>query len=116
MVTSPNLVAVLSQETSIFDDESCSRHHFDAENAQFWRRGLFSSPFLVEKRKYLTTSLVLVTIFSSEMLNFGDEGCSRHRFQLKNAQFWRRELISSPFLVEKRSILATRAVLVTVFS
>ncbi|WP_346200269.1 hypothetical protein NSQ96_17705 [Caldifermentibacillus hisashii] len=43
------------------------------KSAQFWRRGRFSSPFSVKKRKYLTTSLVLVTIFSSEMLNFGDE-------------------------------------------
>ncbi|MED4852455.1 hypothetical protein P9386_11555 [Caldifermentibacillus hisashii] len=54
----------------------------------------------------MTTSLVLVTIFSSEMLNFGDEGGSRHRFQFRNAQFRRRELFSSSFSVKKRPILA----------
>ncbi|WP_368974951.1 hypothetical protein NST61_18525 [Caldifermentibacillus hisashii] len=64
MATRANLVAVLSQETSIFDDESCSRHHFDAENDLFWRRGPFSSPFLVEKRPNLATRVNLVTIFS----------------------------------------------------
>ncbi|MEK0289907.1 hypothetical protein P5F77_05405 [Caldifermentibacillus hisashii] len=64
----------------------------------------------------MATRAVLVTVFSSEMLNFGDESCSRHHFQLKNARFWRRELISSPFLVKKRPNLTTRAVLVTIFS
>ncbi|WP_368996758.1 hypothetical protein [Caldifermentibacillus hisashii] len=64
----------------------------------------------------MATRAVLVTVFSSEMPNFGDEGGSRHHFWLKNAQIWRREPISSPFLVEKRPNLATRAVLVTIFS
>ncbi|MGG3687618.1 hypothetical protein [Caldifermentibacillus hisashii] len=64
----------------------------------------------------MATRAVLVTVFSSEMLNFGDESCSRHRFQLKNAQFWRRGRFSSSFLVEKHLNLATRAVLVTIFS
>ncbi|WP_161792897.1 hypothetical protein NSS89_17870 [Caldifermentibacillus hisashii] len=45
MATRANLVTVLSQETSIFDDESCSRYHFWLRNAQFRRRGRFSSPF-----------------------------------------------------------------------
>ncbi|WP_161522358.1 hypothetical protein [Caldibacillus thermoamylovorans] len=29
------------------------------------------------------------------MLNFGDEPCSRHRFEAKNARFWRRGQFSS---------------------
>ncbi|KIO60722.1 hypothetical protein B4166_3680 [Caldibacillus thermoamylovorans] len=48
------------------------------------------------------------------MLVFGDEASSRHRFEAKNALFWRRDSFSSPFLVENLSILATRLVLVTV--
>ncbi|WP_269919902.1 hypothetical protein [Caldifermentibacillus hisashii] len=64
----------------------------------------------------MATSAVLVTVLSQETSIFDDESCSRYHFWLRNAQFRRRELISSPFLVEKRSILATRAVLVTVFS
>ncbi|MCM3056403.1 MULTISPECIES: hypothetical protein [Bacillaceae] len=53
MATRANLVTVLSQETSIFDDESCSRYHFWLRNAQFRRRVLFSSPFSVKKRPIL---------------------------------------------------------------
>ncbi|WP_363550520.1 hypothetical protein [Caldifermentibacillus hisashii] len=49
-------------------------------NACFWRRDLFSSPFLSEKRLFLTTSPVLVTIFRWETHVFGDEICSRHHF------------------------------------
>ncbi|WP_368975456.1 hypothetical protein NST61_02590 [Caldifermentibacillus hisashii] len=49
-------------------------------NAQFWRRDPFSSPFWVEKSLILATSPNLVTVFGLEMLNFGDETCSRHRF------------------------------------
>ncbi|MEL3956876.1 hypothetical protein NST17_06650 [Caldifermentibacillus hisashii] len=48
---------------TIFDDETHSRHHFEAKNACFWRRDLFSSPFLGEKYSFLTTRPVLVTIF-----------------------------------------------------
>ncbi|MEN0664394.1 hypothetical protein [Caldifermentibacillus hisashii] len=33
---------------------------------------------------------------------------------MRNAQIWRREPISSPFLVEKRPNLTTRANLVTI--
>ncbi|MCB5935194.1 hypothetical protein LJB62_09615 [Bacillus sp. DFI.2.34] len=43
------------------------------KSAQIWRRGRFSSPFLVQKRPNLATRAVLVTIFSSETPNFGDE-------------------------------------------
>ncbi|MEN0661154.1 hypothetical protein NST11_17640 [Caldifermentibacillus hisashii] len=63
----------------------------------------------------MATRAVLVTVFSSEMLNFGDEGQSRHRFEQGNVHFRRRELFSLPFLVEKRPNLATRANLVTIF-
>ncbi|MCB5935193.1 hypothetical protein LJB62_09610 [Bacillus sp. DFI.2.34] len=43
------------------------------KSAQIWRRKLISSSFLVEKRSNLATRAVLVTIFSSETPNFGDE-------------------------------------------
>ncbi len=49
------------------------------------------------------------------MLNFGDEIHSRRRFWSRNAQFWRRNLFSSPFWVKKSLILTTRLDLVTVF-
>ncbi|WP_368974603.1 hypothetical protein NST61_16545 [Caldifermentibacillus hisashii] len=45
MATRPVLVVVLSPETSLFGDEIHSRHLFEAENALFWRRNPFSSPF-----------------------------------------------------------------------
>ncbi|WP_368997197.1 hypothetical protein [Caldifermentibacillus hisashii] len=63
----------------------------------------------------MATRLVLVTVLRRKMHYFGDETCSRHRFEAKNALFWRRNLFSSPFLVENLSILATRLILVTVF-
>ncbi|WP_368996846.1 hypothetical protein [Caldifermentibacillus hisashii] len=44
MTTNPNLVAILGRKTHNFGDEAQSRHHFGAENAQFWRRGPISSP------------------------------------------------------------------------
>jgi len=114
LATKPNLVTVLRREMLYFDDETHSRHRFEAKNARFWRRGLFSSPFLVENLIFLATSLILVTVFGRKPLNFGDEACSRHRFEAKNALFWRRDSFSLPFLVENLSILATRLVLVTV--
>ncbi|WP_368986544.1 hypothetical protein NST54_03920 [Caldifermentibacillus hisashii] len=80
-----------------FGDEARSRHHFEAKNARFWRRGLFSSPFLVENLIFLATKPNLVVIFGRKPLNFGDEARSRHRFWSKTSQFWRRNLISSPF-------------------
>ncbi|MEK6454837.1 hypothetical protein [Caldifermentibacillus hisashii] len=39
------LVVTLSRKTTYFDDETRSRHHFEAENALFRRRDSFSSPF-----------------------------------------------------------------------
>ncbi|WP_368986348.1 hypothetical protein NST54_02205 [Caldifermentibacillus hisashii] len=60
----------------------------------------------------MATRSFLVTVFGLEMLNFGDETRSRRRFWSRNAQFWRRGPFSSPFLVEKASILTTRLVLV----
>ncbi|MCB7071598.1 hypothetical protein LIZ76_16955 [Caldibacillus sp. 210928-DFI.2.22] len=45
MATRPFLVTILSQKLLVFDDETLSRHQFGAENARFWRRDLFSSPF-----------------------------------------------------------------------
>ncbi|WP_346207028.1 hypothetical protein NSS89_04485 [Caldifermentibacillus hisashii] len=98
-----------------FGDEPCSRHRFEAKNARFWRRGQFSSPFLVENLIFLATKPNLVVIFGRKPLIFDDEPHSRHRFWSKTSYFWRRNLISSSFLVENLSILATRLVLVTVF-
>ncbi|MCM3056137.1 hypothetical protein [Caldibacillus thermoamylovorans] len=63
----------------------------------------------------MATRPVLVTVLRRKMHYFGDETHSRHRFEAKNALFWRRASFSSPFLVENLSILATRLVLVTVF-
>ncbi|MEL3956320.1 hypothetical protein NST17_03720 [Caldifermentibacillus hisashii] len=45
----------------------------------------------------MTTSPVLVTILRRETPFFDDETQSRHRFEVKNALLWRRNLISSPF-------------------
>ncbi|MEN0666442.1 hypothetical protein NSS89_10055 [Caldifermentibacillus hisashii] len=45
MATRPILVTILSRKTPFFDDETYSRRHFEAENALFWRRDPFSSPF-----------------------------------------------------------------------
>ncbi|WP_346200741.1 hypothetical protein NSQ96_06515 [Caldifermentibacillus hisashii] len=63
MTTRPILVTILRRKILDFDDETYSRHHFEAKNACFWRRDLFSSPFLGEKYSFLTTRPVLVTIF-----------------------------------------------------
>ncbi|WP_152618007.1 hypothetical protein [Caldibacillus thermoamylovorans] len=98
-----------------FGDETHSRRHFEVRNAQFWRRALFSSSFFGEKCSILATRPVLVVVLRREMLNFGDELCSRRRFEAGNAQFWRRALFSSPFLGEKCLFLATSPVLVTIF-
>ncbi|MEN0661247.1 hypothetical protein NST11_18105 [Caldifermentibacillus hisashii] len=48
------------------------------------------------------------------MPDFGDETLSRRRFEVKNARFWRRESISSPFCGKKCPILATRPFLVAI--
>ncbi|MEL3955869.1 hypothetical protein NST17_01305 [Caldifermentibacillus hisashii] len=44
LTTNPNPVTILGRKTHNFGDEAQSRHHFGAENAQFWRRGPISSP------------------------------------------------------------------------
>ncbi|MEK6453399.1 hypothetical protein [Caldifermentibacillus hisashii] len=62
MATSPVLVVVLRQETLFFGDEPHSRRHFKLENYLFWRRALFSSPFLGEKCLFLATRPILVVI------------------------------------------------------
>ncbi|MEK0285787.1 hypothetical protein [Caldifermentibacillus hisashii] len=49
------------------------------------------------------------------MLVFDDEPRSRHHFSVRNALFWRRDSISSPFFGENRYFLATSPVLVTIF-
>ncbi|WP_363550225.1 hypothetical protein [Caldifermentibacillus hisashii] len=114
MATKLVLVTVFGRKPLNFGDEACSRHRFWSKISQFWRRGLFSSPFLVENLSYLATRPNLVTFLRRKMLVFGDETHSRHRFWSKTSQFWRRGLFSSPFLVENLSYLATRPVLVTV--
>ncbi|WP_269920279.1 hypothetical protein [Caldifermentibacillus hisashii] len=45
LATRPFLVVILSRKTPFFGDEIHSRHPFVAENALFWRRNPFSSPF-----------------------------------------------------------------------
>jgi hypothetical protein len=47
------LVVILSWKTPLFGDETSSRHLFEPENATFWRRDLFSSPFLGENLVFL---------------------------------------------------------------
>ncbi|MEN0658552.1 hypothetical protein NST11_03960 [Caldifermentibacillus hisashii] len=62
----------------------------------------------------MATKPNLVTVLRRKMHYFGDETHSRHRFWSKISYFWRRNLISSSFLVENLSILATKPNLVTV--
>ncbi|WP_404996734.1 hypothetical protein [Caldifermentibacillus hisashii] len=45
MATSPNLVVILSRETSFFGDEPRSRRRFGVRKSCFWRRNPFSSSF-----------------------------------------------------------------------
>ncbi|WP_346207098.1 hypothetical protein NSS89_05560 [Caldifermentibacillus hisashii] len=45
MATRSVLVTILGWKRPIFDDETCSRHHFGARNTIFWRRESNSSPF-----------------------------------------------------------------------
>ncbi|WP_152032328.1 hypothetical protein [Caldibacillus thermoamylovorans] len=61
----------------------------------FWRRNLISSLFLCEKVVFFATRSFLVVILSRETPFFGDETLSRRHFEVKTAQFWRRDLISS---------------------
>ncbi|WP_368985374.1 hypothetical protein NST54_12405 [Caldifermentibacillus hisashii] len=44
MATRLVLVTILRRKTPYFNDETRSRHHFEAENALFRRRDSFSSP------------------------------------------------------------------------
>ncbi|MCB5936135.1 hypothetical protein LI012_09445 [Caldibacillus thermoamylovorans] len=81
----------------IFGDESHSRRRFEVRNAQFWRRALFSSPFLGGKHHFLATKPILVVILRRETLFFGDELRSRHHFWVENIIFWRRAPFSSSF-------------------
>ncbi|MCB5936220.1 hypothetical protein LJB62_15075 [Bacillus sp. DFI.2.34] len=115
MATRPVLIAVFGLEMLNFGDETRSRHRFWSGNAQFWRRGPFSSPLLGEKYLFLATRSFLVAVFGLEMLNFGDETQSRHHFWLRNACFWRRDPFSSPLWGKKLTFLTTRLDLVTVF-
>ncbi|MEK0291213.1 hypothetical protein P5F77_12155 [Caldifermentibacillus hisashii] len=114
MATRLFLVVILSRETPFFGDEPCSRRRFGVKKSCFWRRDLFSSSFLGEKVMFLATKPFLVTILSWATPFFGDETLSRRHFEVKTAQFWRRDLISSPFWGEKVVFLATRPFLVTV--
>ncbi|MEC5272713.1 hypothetical protein [Caldifermentibacillus hisashii] len=45
MTTRSILVTVVSRATTLDDDETYSRRHFEAENPIFWRRNQISSPF-----------------------------------------------------------------------
>ncbi|WP_368975699.1 hypothetical protein NST61_03845 [Caldifermentibacillus hisashii] len=116
MATSRVLVAILSQETRFFGDETLSRRHFKPRNPIFWRRDLISSSFLGEKVMFLATRLFLVVILSRETPFFGDETLSRRHFKPRNSLFWRRDLISSPFWGGKLDFLATRLFLVVILS
>ncbi|MEN0663681.1 hypothetical protein [Caldifermentibacillus hisashii] len=57
---------------------------------------------------------VLVDILEREIFFFGDEPESRHRFKVKSACFWRRDLFSSSYLGENLDFLATSLNLVAV--
>ncbi|WP_368985536.1 hypothetical protein NST54_14090 [Caldifermentibacillus hisashii] len=45
----------------------------------------------------MATSPILVTILRWRVLYFDDEGESRHHFEARNLNFWRRALFSSSF-------------------
>ncbi|MCM3053963.1 hypothetical protein [Caldibacillus thermoamylovorans] len=45
----------------------------------------------------MATRSILVTVLSRKTPTFGDETKSRRRFEVRNALFWRRDRISSPF-------------------
>ncbi|MEN0665844.1 hypothetical protein [Caldifermentibacillus hisashii] len=81
MTTRPILVTILKRKMLVFDDETYSRHHFEVKNTRFWRRDLFSSPFLGEICLFLTTRPFLVTILKRETPFFDDETFSRHHFE-----------------------------------
>ncbi|MEL3958775.1 hypothetical protein NST17_16570 [Caldifermentibacillus hisashii] len=64
----------------------------------------------------MATRSLLVVIFSREMPLFGDEITSRRHFYAGNSIFWRRDHFSSSFLAGKCHFLATRSLLVVIFS
>ncbi|MCM3056492.1 hypothetical protein [Caldibacillus thermoamylovorans] len=115
LATRPLLVNFLSRKMLIFGDETSSRRHFGVKNSLFWRRDLFSSPFLGEKHHFLTTRLFLVTFLSRKTPFFDDETSSRQLFWAKNTIFWRRDSFSSSLLGEKLHFLATKLFLVVTF-
>ncbi|MEK0287695.1 hypothetical protein [Caldifermentibacillus hisashii] len=45
----------------------------------------------------MATKPILVAVLKSKTPFFGDESKSRHHLEPKNALFWRRNQISSPF-------------------
>ncbi|WP_368985402.1 hypothetical protein NST54_12575 [Caldifermentibacillus hisashii] len=45
----------------------------------------------------MATKPNLVAVLKSKTPFFGDESKSRHHFEVRNASFWRRDQISSPF-------------------
>ncbi|MCB5933508.1 hypothetical protein LI012_01860 [Caldibacillus thermoamylovorans] len=45
----------------------------------------------------MATRSILVTDLCRKTPTFGDETNSRRRFEVRNASFWRRDRISSPF-------------------
>ncbi|WP_368975695.1 hypothetical protein NST61_03835 [Caldifermentibacillus hisashii] len=56
----------------------------------------------------------LDVILSRETSFFGDEILSRRHFEVKTAQFWRRDPFSSLFLGRKLDFLATKPNLVVI--
>ena len=116
LATRPLLVVIFSREMPLFGDEITSRRQFWAGNSIFWRRGSFSSSFLCGKLHFLATKPFLVVIFWPETPFFGDETFSRRHFWAGNAIFWRRDPFSSSFLAGKCQFLATRSLLVVIFS
>ncbi|WP_368986693.1 hypothetical protein NST54_05040 [Caldifermentibacillus hisashii] len=97
MATSSVLVTIFGWKTSFFGDETHSRRRFEPGNSIFWRRALFSSPFLGGKHHFLATKPILVVVLRRETQFFGDELRSRHHFAMRNPQFWRRAPFSSSF-------------------
>ncbi|MEL3956412.1 hypothetical protein NST17_04200 [Caldifermentibacillus hisashii] len=97
MATRSFLVAILKRKTKFFNDETSSRHHFEAENSFFWRRDPFSSSFLRGKLLFSATRPFLVVILRWRTLIFVDETYSRRHFWAGNSLFWRRDSFSSSF-------------------
>ncbi|MEL3955900.1 hypothetical protein NST17_01485 [Caldifermentibacillus hisashii] len=116
MATRPVLVVFLSREIHFFGDETRSRRLFLAGNSFFWRRDPFSSAFFGWKLIFLATKPVLVVFLSRETLIFGDETRSRRLFLAGNSPFWRRNPFSSSFFGWKLTFLATKPVLVVIFT